>query len=132
MKGLASMLFAPLDEKTLVLLVLVLIMILLDVVVGVTLSFMKKNFSTEKMREGIYHKASLLMILLLGWLCDTAMIHVPELGLPQLVMFGCEVIIFLMELASILENLVKMNPDLANNPMLKYFTSKVDGNEQVG
>lgn len=131
MKGLTSMLFAPLDEKTLVLLILVLIMILLDIVVGVTLSFMKKSFSTEKMREGIYHKASLLMILLLGWLCDTAMIHVPELGLPQLIMFGCEVIIFLMELASILENLVKMNPDLADNPLLKYFTSKVDGKEQT-
>lgn len=129
MKGLASMLFAPLDEKTLVLLILVLIMILLDVIVGVTLSFMKKNFSTEKMREGIYHKASLLMILLLGWLCDTAMIHVPELGLPQLIMFGCEVIIFLMELASILENLVKMNPELADNHLLKYFASKVDTNE---
>ena len=126
MKGLASMLFAPLDEKTFVLLILVLIMILLDVVVGVTLSFMKKSFSTEKMREGIYHKASLLMILLLGWLCDTAMIHVPELGLPQLIMFSCEVIIFLMELASILENLVKMNPELSDNPLLKYFTSKVD------
>lgn len=131
MKGLTSMLFAPLDEKTLVLLILVLIMILLDIVVGVTLSFMKKSFSTEKMREGIYHKASLLMILLLGWLCDTAMIHVPELGLPQLIMFGCEVIIFLMELASILENLVKMNPDLTDNPLLKYFTSKVDGKEQT-
>lgn len=126
MKGTIAMLFAPLDEKTTTMLVLVLIMILLDVVVGVALSFMKGNFSTEKMREGIYHKASLVMILLLGWICDTAMIHVPELGLPQLVLFSCELIIFAMELASILENLVKMNPDLSGNPILKYFTSKVD------
>ena len=126
MKGIAAMFFAPLDEKTTVLLVLVLIMILLDVVVGVALSFMKGNFSTEKMREGIYHKASLIMILLLGWICDTAMVHVPELGFPQLIMFSCEVVIFLMELASILENLVKMNPDLSGNAVLKYFTSKVD------
>lgn len=126
MKGTIAMLFAPLDEKTLVLLVLVLIMIVLDVVVGVAQAFMSHTFATEKMREGLYHKASLMMILLLGWLCDTAMIHVPELGLPQMIMFACEVLIFIMELASIMENLVKINPDLADNPILRYFTSKVD------
>lgn len=126
MKGTIAMLFAPLDEKTLCLLVLSLVLMGLDVLVGVGLSFKNNDFSTAKMREGLYHKATLVMILLLGWICDTAMIHVPELGLPQLVMFSCEVIIFLMELASILENLVKMNPALAGNAILKYFTSKVD------
>lgn len=126
MKGTIAMLFAPLDEKTLTLLILSLVLMGLDVLVGVGLSFKNNDFSTAKMREGLYHKATLVMILLLGWICDTAMVHVPELGLPQLVMFSCEVIIFLMELASILENLVKMNPALAGNAVLKYFTSKVD------
>lgn len=131
MKGLLSMFFAPLDEKTFVLLILVFIMIVLDIVIGVTLAFKNKQFSTARMREGLYHKATLVTILFLGWICDTAMIHVPELGLPQMIMFGCEVFIFLMELASILENLVKMNPDLQDSPVLKYFTSKVDSNDKT-
>lgn len=118
--------FAPLDEKTLTISVLLLILMLIDTIIGVALAFKNNEFSTAKMREGIYHKATLIVIMLLGYICDTAMIHVPELNLPKLIMFSVCVVMFFMELASILENCVKMNPNLSDNAILKYFTSKVD------
>ena len=126
MKGTIAMFFAPLDEKSLSLLVVVLIFMVLDIVVGTAKAFVRNDFRTSVMREGIYHKASLLTIMLLGWLCDTVMMHVPELGLPQMILFGCCLIIFFMELGSILENLVAINPELGETGLLSYFTTKVD------
>lgn len=120
------MFFSPLDEKSLTLLIVVLIFMALDVVMGVARSFFLNEFSTTKMREGLCHKATLIVILLLAWLCDTAMIHVPELGLQQCILFAAELIIFFMELSSIFESLVKINPDLADNGFWKLFSSKVD------
>lgn len=127
-----AMFFAPLDEKSFVLLVIVLIFIGLDVLVGVARSFMLHEFSTAKLREGIVHKATLIVILLLAWLCDTAMLHVPELGMQQFILFAAEVIMFFMELTSIFESLVKLNPSLSESKFWGLFSSKVDSGSADG
>lgn len=121
-----AMFFSPLDEKSFVLLVIVLIFIAIDVLVGVVRSFILHEFSTTKLREGLCHKATLLMLLLLAWLCDTAMMHVPSLGMQQCILFATEVILFFMELSSIFESLVKINPGLSDNKFWALFSSKVD------
>ena len=127
-----AMFFAPLDEKIFVLLVIVLIFIGLDVLVGVARSFMLHEFSTAKLREGIVHKATLIVILLLAWLCDTAMLHVPELGMRQFILFAAEVIMFFMELTSIFESLVKLNPSLSESRFWGLFSGKVDSGSTDG
>lgn len=126
MKGTIAMLFAPLDEKTLTLFIACLVLMVVDTLVGTSGAFMRNEFKTSTMREGLCHKGTLLVLILLGWICDTVMIHVPEVGLPKLVMFGVCLIVFFMELGSVLENLVKINPELSGNAILKYFSSKVD------
>lgn len=129
MKGTIAMFFAPLDEKTLTLFVACLVLMLVDTLVGTSGAFMRNEFKTSTMREGLCHKGTLLVLILLGWICDTVMMHVPEVGLPKLIMFGVCLIVFFMELGSVLENLVKINPELSGNPVLKYFSSKVDGSK---
>lgn len=126
MKGTIAMFFAPLDEKTLTLFVACLALMLVDTIVGTSGAFMRSEFKTSAMREGLCHKGTLLVLIMLGWICDTVMMHVPEVGLPKLIMFGVCLIVFFMELGSILENLVKINPELSGNAILKYFSSKVD------
>ena len=129
MKGTIAMLFAPLDEKTLTLFIACLALMLVDTLVGTSGAFMRNEFKTSAMREGLCHKGTLLVLILLGWICDTVMMHVPEVGLPKLIMFGVCIIVFFMELGSVLENLVKINPELSGNAVLKYFSSKVDGSK---
>lgn len=129
MKGTIAMFFAPLDEKTLTLFVACLALMLVDTLVGTSGAFMRNEFKTSTMREGLCHKGTLLVLILLGWICDTVMMHVPEVGLPKLIMFGVCLIVFFMELGSVLENLVKINPELSGNAVLKYFSSKVDGSK---
>ena len=129
MKGTIAMFFAPLDEKTLTLFVACLVLMLVDTLVGTSGAFMRNEFKTCAMREGLCHKGTLLVLILLGWICDTVMMHVPEVGLPKLIMFGVCLIVFFMELGSVLENLVKINPELSGNSVLKYFSSKVDGSK---
>lgn len=126
MKGTIAMFFAPLDEKSLALLVAVLIFMVMDVIVGTAKAFIRNEFKSSIAREGIYHKAALIAIMFLAWMCDTVMMHVPELGLPQMILFGCCLIVFVMELGSILENLVAINPELGEVGILRYFTTKVD------
>lgn len=132
MKGTIAMLFAPLDEKTLTLFIACLALMLVDTLVGTSGAFMRNEFKTNTMREGLCHKGTLLVLILLGWICDTVMMHVPEVGLPKLIMFGVCIIVFFMELSSVLENLVKINPELSGNAVLKYFSSKVDGSKLTG
>ena len=131
MKGTIAMLFAPLDEKTLTLFIACLALMLVDTLVGTSGAFMRNEFKTSTMREGLCHKGTLLVLILLGWICDTVMMHVPEVGLPKLIMFGVCIIVFFMELGSVLENLVKINPELSGNAVLKYFSSKVDGSKDT-
>ena len=129
MKGTIAMFFAPLDEKTLTIFIACLVLMVVDTLVGTSGAFMCNEFKTSTMREGLCHKGTLLVLILLGWICDTVMMHVPEVGLPKLIMFGVCLIVFFMELGSVLENLVKINPELSGNAVLKYFSSKVDGSK---
>lgn len=101
---------------------IVLAFIVFDVIAGLIKAVYKNEFSSTKMREGLMHKTGTMLIMLVCMVCDiaTATSSV-DLALPIGVVdiFGALVVV--MELSSILENCIAMNPDLKKLGIFKIF-----------
>nr|DAU79712.1 MAG TPA: holin [Caudoviricetes sp.] len=92
-----------------------------DYVTGVAKAIMQDNLSSKKMREGLGHKFTYIILTLTAWFIDEVNLHV-DLKLPVSV-FVCTVGgICLIELTSILENITVINPELADAPFMQIFT----------
>lgn len=93
----------------------------LDYITGVINAVMHGKLSSTKMREGLGHKFAYLCVFFVAWFIDFEMGHI-NLGfhtaLTPLVTVG----IVLIELSSIIENIGKINPELAQAKFMKIFT----------
>ena len=99
----------------------VMFFIVTDYVTGVAKAIMQDNLSSKKMREGLGHKFTYIILVLVAWFIDEINLHV-DLGLPVSV-FVCTVGgICLIELTSILENITAINPELADAPFMQIFS----------
>lgn len=104
--------------------------IITDYVTGVTKAIMQKNLNSQKMREGLGHKFTYIILILMAWFIDEVNLHV-DLGLPVSV-FVCTVSgICLIELTSILENITAINPELADAPFMQIFTKNTNGKHKA-
>lgn len=99
----------------------VLVFTTVDYITGVINAVMHGKLSSTKMREGLGHKFAYLCVFFVAWFIDFEMGHV-DLGfytaLTPLVTVG----IVLIELSSIIENIGKINPELAEAKFMKIFT----------
>lgn len=96
--------------------------IVADIVAGVLKACFKGEFSSSTMREGLQHKAGTMLILLVCGLCDVATANTTvalDIPIGVLDVFGALVV--MMELGSIIENCIAMNPDLGALPLFKIF-----------
>lgn len=94
--------------------------IVTDYLTGVIKAVMQGNLNSQKMREGLGHKLSYLILTVTAWFIDTANIHI-NLGFP-VNLYICTVSgICLIELTSILENITAINPELENTPFMNIF-----------
>lgn len=98
-------------------------LMLFDVISGFTAAVKNREVSSTKMREGLFHKCSLVMCIVLAWCIEMFVMHVPDLGFNVPLVIPACVLIFTMEAVSILENIVKINPDLENEEIVKLFTN---------
>lgn len=98
-------------------------LMLFDVISGFIAAIKNRELSSTKMREGLFHKCSLVMCIVLAWFIEMFVMHVPELGFNVPLVIPACVLIFAMEVVSILENIVKINPDLENEEIVKLFTN---------
>lgn len=98
-------------------------LMLLDVVSGFIAAVKNCEVSSTKMREGLFHKCSLVMCIVLAWCIEIFVMHVPDLGFNVPLVIPACVLIFAMEVVSILENIIKINPDLENEEIVKLFTN---------
>lgn len=102
---------------------------ILDIVTGFTAAVANQNVSSSAMREGLFHKLGFIFALILAALLQYASglldldIEIPTLG-------AVAVFIILTEAVSILENIVEMNPALANNGFFKIFESVIHSGEK--
>ena len=94
--------------------------IVLDFITGLVKAICTNTFSSGKMREGLWHKASLVLLIILALLVEYAQGFM-ELGITIPVVGGASVYIPLMELGSILENLCKINPERMPDKLHRLF-----------
>lgn len=98
----------------------VLFFITTDYITGTIKAIMKGDLNSQKMRTGLGHKLTYIILTITAWFIDTVNTHV-SLGFP-LNVFVCTVSgICLIELTSILENITAINPELENTPFMNIF-----------
>lgn len=100
--------------------VIVAAFIVLDFVTGMIKAVSTQSFSSTKMREGLWHKTSLVLVVVLGVLVDYAQGYL-DLGITLPVAGAVCTYISLMEIASILENVCKINPELMPDKLHQLF-----------
>lgn len=99
-------------------------LIISDVITGWMKAFYKGNWNSTVMRQGGFHKASELFVLVGSGLLEYACayinlgIEIPTLGLVASYLA-------VMEIVSIIENLCVVNPQLAN--LFKPYLEKLKG-----
>ena len=100
-----------------------LLFMVMDFASGLVKAAKNKAISSTVMREGLFHKASLVLVILLAIMCEVTMTHF-DIGMDlPLVVPVCAYIV-LMEVASILENVCEINPQLSDSKVLGLFKKK--------
>ena len=106
----------------------VLVFIVCDIVFGLCKAFATHSFDSTVMRSGLWHKCALIGIVLMAYFTEivTQLMDFTAVGLPEdfrlpIVGAVCAYVI-IMELGSILESLVAINPELAGGKILGQFS----------
>lgn len=94
--------------------------IALDFVTGLVKACASGSFTSTKMRTGLFHKVGLILCVMLGILVDYAQGYL-DFGISVPVTVSICGYICLMEIASILENICQINPELMPEKLLGFF-----------
>lgn len=99
-----------------------LLAILADLVSGFVIKgVLAHNVQSSIMREGLIHKSWEVTIIICAVLVDLALAVGMGIGLQPLSDVTC-CFIFVMELASVCENALAGNPELAGAPIIRYIS----------
>lgn len=111
----------PLTEEMLWAVGAVFVFMLLDFISGVAAAFVNKAYDSKKVREGLFHKGGLTLVVVCALAIDVFITHIPSLGIGVPLLVPVCVIIVLMEITSITENAAEINPRLKDSKLLKLF-----------
>lgn len=95
--------------------------IFMDILTGVVQAIKNKTLSSTIMREGLYHKLGYVLTVALGGLCEWGIIFL-DLGFTTPLVMPICVLICLTETLSIIENISRINPDLATIGIFDFFS----------
>ena len=113
-------------------LIAVLFFVATDYTTGIVKAIMAENLSSKKMREGLGHKFTYLVLILTSYMIDVFSAHV-DLSLPVHVYLITVGGICLIELTSIIENITEINPELKDVPFMQIFsTTNTDTDHKHG
>lgn len=99
----------------------VFVFMLLDFISGVVAAFVNKAYDSKKVREELFHKGGLTLVVVCALAIDVFIMHIPSLGIGVPLLVPVCVIIVLMEVTSITENAAEINPGLKDSKLLKLF-----------
>lgn len=105
---------------------IVFLLVLIDYMTGVVNAIMHGELSSKKMREGLGHKFTYLAVICVALIVEYGSDYI-NLGVELPVFIPVCAGICLTEITSIMENCVKINPELAKSNILNIF--KVDKKE---
>lgn len=98
------------------------LLVIVDFITGLIGHTMREGFSSSKVREGLAHKFTYVIALVLCLILEKIMEYY---DLPMVyagVLYSLTYVwIVITETGSILENLVLINPDLADNSFMRIF-----------
>lgn len=99
---------------------IVFLLVLIDYTTGVVNAIMHSELSSKKMRQGLGHKFAYLAIICVALIVEYGSASI-NLGIRLPVFIPVCVGICLIEITSIMENCVKINPDLKGSNILNIF-----------
>ena len=99
----------------------VLVFTVMDYITGTIGAVMRGKLSSTKMREGLGHKFAYLCVFFIAWFIDFEMKHI-NIGFSSALTPIVTIGIVFIELSSIIENIGKINPELAQAEFMKIFT----------
>lgn len=92
----------------------------LDYGTGLVKAILQHSVSSKLMREGLGHKFAYVVVLFMAWFIEFESSHI-NLGFSVPLFVPVVVAISLIEITSILENCVEINPELGNSKILEIF-----------
>lgn len=101
---------------------IVFLLVIIDYVTGVVNAIMHGELSSEKMRQGLGHKFAYLAIICVALIVEYGSDYI-NLGIELPVFIPVCGGICLIEITSIMENCVKINPELSNSSILDIFNT---------
>lgn len=113
------------DRTEIAALVITCVLIVMDYLTGLAKSVVNKDIDSAKMRDGLWHKATYVAVIVLAEIIEHGQEAV-DLGFTVPLIVPTCVYIVLTETASILENLSQINPELADSPVMQLFRSTKD------
>lgn len=99
---------------------IVFLLVLIDYVTGVVNAIMHGELSSEKMREGLGHKFTYLAVICVALIVEYGSDYI-NLGIELPVFIPVCAGICIIEITSIMENCVKINPELSSSNILNIF-----------
>ena len=102
---------------------------LIDYITGVVNAIMHGELSSRKMREGLGHKFTYLVVICVALIVEYGSEYI-NLGIELPVFIPACAGICLTEITSIIENCVKINPELSSSNILNIFN--IDEKENNG
>ena len=99
---------------------IVFLLVLIDYITGVVNAVMHGELSSEKMRHGLGHKFAYLAVICVALIVEYGSDYI-DLGVELPVFVPVCVGICLIEVTSIMENCVKINPELSGSNILNIF-----------
>lgn len=106
-----------------------LVMMAVDIVSGFAGACVRGEVSSTKMREGLGHKAMLVIVIFVAILLQIFTLHIGDMGWSFPLITPACIYIVVMELASVLENVCAAYPELRDTPLIKLFDRTGDKDE---
>lgn len=97
------------------------LMMLFDMVTGIAQAIFNHDFKSSTMRQGLSHKATLSLIILLSICIEVLGAHIAGLDFGGVTVYVVCIAIIGMEFASILENIKRAYPELSDSPIMRIF-----------
>lgn len=100
--------------------------ILMDYGTGIANAIMHNQISSRKMRNGLWHKFAYVIVISTAFLIEYGSQWL-ELGFNPPIVTPVLISICLIEVTSILENCIKINPEIKSSKVLNIFSEAQNG-----
>lgn len=96
--------------------------VVLDLISGIAKAAKNCDLKSSKLREGLYHKGAYVLVVALAYALEIAC-NYADLGFTAPLVLPALCYICVTDVASVLENVAEINPDLQATALLKIFAN---------